>query len=128
MEQILPEKLRNYTLANNTLLCFAKNVNDEDALIVRNKTTRRTVIVPMSRFGEFNAFPEEIPRSILQYAQHLFSGRLTKGEAVRLADIVLDNYDLVFNHKPELEESIARMIERDRLVVTLDGEKIIDAG
>lgn len=42
-------------------------------------------------------------------------------------DFVLKNYDLVFNYKPEIEVAINKLIERDRLVVTIDGEKMIDA-
>lgn len=125
---ISPENVRSYDLAGNKLLAFAKTVNDEDSLIVRNLSAKRSVVVPMGRFGEFHAFPVEIGRAAIEYAAHLFPARsLTKHEVHNLADIVLNNYDLVFNHRPEQELSLEQLMERDGLIVKVDGETIIDA-
>lgn len=125
---ISPEAVRSYDLAGSKILAFAKTVNDEDSLIVRNLSARRTVIVPMGRYGDFHHDSMQIGVAALEYACHLFPGRsLTKHEVHNLADIVLNNYDLVFNHRPEKELTLEQQMERAGLIVSVNGEKIIDA-
>lgn len=125
---IAPENVRSYDLAGNKLLVFAKTVNDEDSLIIRNLSARRSVIVPMGRYGDFHAEAMQIGLAAMEYAAFLYPGRsLTKHEVHNLADIVLNNYDLVFNHRPEKELSLEQLMQRDGLIVKLHGETIIDA-
>lgn len=122
-----PGAHRVMELAGATLIAFARNIDDEDSLILRNKTAGRTVIIPMSKYGQFALSPSFIEQSADEYNKHLFRGRLTKTEGHKLLDFVLKNYDLVFNYKPEQEVAIQKLLERDRVVVTLNGEKVVDA-
>ncbi len=122
-----PQSMRTANIANTTIIGFARNIDDEDSLILRNIGARRTIIIPFSKYGEFALSPESIDVAARQYSSHLFKTSLTKTEVHHLMDFVLKNYDLVFNYKPEIEVAINKLIERDRLVVTIDGEKMIDA-
>lgn len=122
-----PQGARSYQMCGQTLIAFARNIDDEDSLILRNIEAKRTQIIPMSRYGEFHAYPEQIGLAAIEYGNWLFGPRLTKHEAHKLADIVLNNYDLVFKYKPEREVVIEKLLERDRVVVTLNGEKVVDA-
>lgn len=122
-----PQSCRTLQMAGSSLIAFARNIDDEDSLIVRNITAGRTVIVPFSRFGDFALSADHIEASAIYYNQHLFRGRLTKTESHHLMDFILKNYDLVFNYKPEAQVAIEKLLERDRVVIELNGEKIVDA-
>lgn len=132
-ENARESEVSTLNICNSTLLFFIRNIQlpgeeSDSALIIRNPKLSKTVIVPQKSYHGFAAFPEEIMRSAITWAQHLLpNASLTKKEFIVLADTVLNKYGDLLKHLPDDQLSFDDLAERYGLKMAIGGETVLDA-